>query len=130
MSKFCRGATGVVACLHHQGVEHTLGLGYRRIPAKTGPKTRRGKRGQTSFTTPAKYNREPRHTTYANAKRSSIRNQRNKNRLIWTYGREDMAETVRRGTDRLEYAFCSEKTYFGLLAVENTPSSGGSVFRA
>src|SRR4051812_884975 len=44
MSKFCGGATGVVACLHQQGVEHTLGFRYRRIPAKTGPKTRRGKR--------------------------------------------------------------------------------------
>src|SRR3954471_23104526 len=105
MSKFCRGATGVVACLHHQGVEHTLGLGYRRIPAKTGPKTRQGKRGQTTFTTPAKYNREPRHTTYANAKRISTRDQRKKNRLIWTSGREDTAETVRRGLDMAEMRF-------------------------
>src|SRR3954470_7276140 len=126
MSKFCRGATGVVACLHQQGVEHTLGLGYRRIPAKTGPKTRRGKRGQTTFTTPAKYNREPRHTTYANAKRSSTRNQRNKNRLIWIYGREDIAETVRRGMDMAGIRFPEAENVFWASAVENTPSSGGN----
>ena len=34
------------------------------------------------------------------------------------------------GWDRLEYAFYSEKTHFGLPAVENTLSSGEGVFRA
>ena len=37
-SKLCEGATGVVACLHQQGVEHTLGLGHQQGPAKTRQK--------------------------------------------------------------------------------------------
>ena len=48
MSKLCRGATGVVACLHQQGVGHTLGLGHLQNPAKTGQKHGR-KRGSDHF---------------------------------------------------------------------------------
>jgi len=48
MSKLCGGATGVVACLHQRGVEHTLGLGHRRIPAKPDKTTWR-EGGSTHF---------------------------------------------------------------------------------
>jgi len=48
MSKLCGGATGVVACLHQRGVEHTLGLGHRRKPCKTGQQQHR-EGGSTHF---------------------------------------------------------------------------------
>src|SRR3954469_17253777 len=101
MSKLCRGATGVVACLHQQGVEHTLGLGHRRIPAKTGQKNgrqkgdrpllphqqkkkkkRKKKSNNNKKTKKKKKKKKGGRPPYPNANRSSTRNQRKKNHPV------------------------------------------------
>ena len=128
-SKLCRGATGVVACLHQQGVTHPWSW-VPTNPCKNRTKTRREKGGQTTFTTPSKDNREPRHKTYSNAKRSSKANQSKKEsprldlrlRRYRRYGAE--------GLDMAGIRFQRSESVLWASAVENTLSRAESVFWA
>ena len=61
---------------------------------------------------------------------SLIQNQRKKNHRVWTYGCEDIDETVRRGLDLVEIRFQRSESVLWASAGRNTLSDWGGVFRA
>src|SRR4051812_6349400 len=83
---------GIVAFLHQQGVKHPRSR-TPTMPCKPNKTTRR-ERGSDHFDLTSKRAQEPRHKAYANLNRSSRGNQRKKNQVDRSYGREDTIETV------------------------------------